>query len=50
MALSKTTQDHDEIRQWAEKRGGKPAEVTSTSENGTGILRLEFPSERDRVG
>ena len=44
MALSKTTQDHDEIRQWAEARGGKPAEVTSTSEHGTGILRLEFPS------
>lgn len=44
MALSKTTQDHDEIRQWAEKRGGKPAEVASTERNGqTGILRIEFP-------
>ena len=43
MALSKTTQDHDEIRQWAEKRGGKPAEVASTSQGGTGILRIEFP-------
>ena len=44
MALSKTTQDHDEIRKWAEERGGKPAEVASTERNGqTGILRLEFP-------
>ena len=43
MALSKTTQDHEEIRQWAEARGGKPAEVASTSETGTGILRIEFP-------
>ena len=43
MALSKTTQDHDEIRQWAEARGGKPSEVASTSESGTGILRIEFP-------
>lgn len=44
MALSKTTQDHDEIRQWAEARGGKPAEVASTEQSGqTGIIRLEFP-------
>ena len=41
---STTTQDHDFIQQWAEKRGGKPAEVASTEQNGqTGILRLEFP-------
>lgn len=44
MALSKTTQDHDEIRKWAEARGGKPAVVASTEHKGsTGILRLEFP-------
>ena len=44
MALSKTTQDHDEIRTWAEARGAKPAEVASTEKNGqTGILRIEFP-------
>lgn len=45
MALSKTTQDHDEIRQWAESRGGKPAEVASTEQSGdTGIIRIMFPS------
>ncbi len=45
MAISKTTQDHDEIQQWAESRGAKPAEVASTERGGqTGILRLEFPN------
>ena len=44
MALTKTTQDHEEIRQWAEARGAKPAAVASTeSKNQTGIIRLEFP-------
>ena len=44
MALSKTTQDHEEIKAWAEKRGAKPAEVASTEHAGqTGILRLMFP-------
>ena len=48
MALSKTTQDHDEIRKWAESRGAKPAEVASTEKNGqTGILRLEFPKAKN---
>ena len=48
MALSKTTQDHDEIRQWAEARGALPAEVESTERNGqTGILRIEFPKARN---
>ncbi len=44
MALAKTTQDHDEIRKWAEARGGKPAVVAATETDGaTGILRLMFP-------
>ncbi len=48
MALSKTTQDHDEIRTWAEARGAKPAEVASTEKNGqTGILRIEFPKAKN---
>jgi anaerobic selenocysteine-containing dehydrogenase len=42
---SKTTTDHDEIRQWAEARGGRPAVVKSTRGKGddTGILRIDFP-------
>ena len=44
MALSKTTRDHDEIRRWAEERGGRPAAVASTeTDDQTGIIRLEFP-------
>jgi hypothetical protein len=45
MAESKITTDHDEIRTWAEERGGRPAVVRSThGKGGTGILRLEFPN------
>ena len=45
MALAKTTKDHDEIRKWAEARGGKPGVVASTeTEKTTGILRLMFPN------
>jgi ferritin-like metal-binding protein YciE len=36
--------DHDEIRQWAEARGGKPTCVRGTGKKGdTGVLRLDFP-------
>ena len=45
MAESKITTDHDEIRKWAEGRGGRPAVVRAThGKGGTGILRLEFPN------
>ena len=48
MALSKTTQDHDEIQQWAEQRGAVPSEVSSTGRKGeTGILRFEFPGAKN---
>lgn len=42
--LTRTTRDHDEIRRWAEERGGKPAHVKSTgSSDDPGILRIDFP-------
>ena len=45
MAQANLTTDHDEIRRWAEARGGRPAVVRSThGTGGTGILRLEFPN------
>jgi hypothetical protein len=48
MALSKTTQDHDTIRNWAESRGAVPAEVASTAKGKqTGILRFAFPKARN---
>ncbi len=41
---SKTTSNHDEIRQWAEERGGKPSHVASTGNGGDiGVVRIEFP-------
>ena len=44
MARSNTTTDHDTIRKWAEERGGKPAEVTSTARgDDVGIIRIDFP-------
>lgn len=47
--LSRTTQDHDEIRRWAEARHAIPCEVASTRRDGeAGILRLCFPNARNR--
>jgi hypothetical protein len=40
---SKVTTNHDRIREWVEERSGKPAIVKSTSGNGVGILRIDFP-------
>jgi len=49
MSLSKTTQDHDEIRKWAETHGAQPAEVKSThKKNEPGILRFCFPKAVNR--
>lgn len=42
---SHTTTDHDEIRRWAEERGGRPATVKGTGhgDEHAGILRINFP-------
>lgn len=42
---SKTTANNDEIRQWAEAPGGRPAVVKSTRDKGddTRMLRIDFP-------
>ena len=41
---SKTTTDHDTIRQWAEERNGKPASVRGTEKgDSAGVLRFDFP-------
>lgn len=38
------TTNHDEIRRWAEAKGGKPAAVKRTHEDGdVGIIRIMFP-------
>ena len=43
-ATSQVTTDHDEIRRWAEDRGGRPAHVKRTGKpDDPGILRIDFP-------
>jgi len=51
---AQTTSNHDGIRKWAEERGGRPATVKATEEDGhAGILRIDFDSPDeglDRIG
>jgi hypothetical protein len=43
MSETHTTTDHNTIRKWAEDRGGVPATVKATEEDGhAGILRIDF--------
>lgn len=44
MSSAKTTTNHDEIRNWVEKRGGHPAVVKSTENKGQpgGLLRIDY--------
>ena len=45
---SNKTTDHDEIKKWAESRGGKPAAVEGTDRSGgdPGLIRLMFPDSK----
>ena len=44
MAAATITTDHDEIKAWVEERGGFPARVRATGDNGDpGIIRVDFP-------
>jgi hypothetical protein len=49
MSTSKTTTDHDEIRRWAEARGGKPAGVRGTGDGNPGMLRIEFDHGSEKL-
>lgn len=43
MSSATAITDHDEIRSWAEKNGGRPAAVKDTGKKGDpGVLRLDF--------
>jgi hypothetical protein len=43
MSDSVTTTNHETIRKWAEERGGQPATVRATEDDGhAGILRIDF--------
>jgi hypothetical protein len=50
MSDAQTTTDHDQIRQWAEERGGRPATVVGTeSGDEAGILRFDFGEPEERL-
>lgn len=50
MAEATTTIDHDEIRQWIEKREGTPAKVKGTDDrDGEGILRVDFAEPDEKL-
>ena len=41
---SRTTTDHDEIREWVEKHDGRPVSVSGTESKGEpGVLRIDVP-------
>lgn len=43
--MAQSTTDHDEIRRWADRHGGKPAAVSRTHEgDDVGIIRIMFPN------
>lgn len=42
--MAEVTTNHDTIRHWVEKKGGKPAAVARTHQGGdVGIVRIMFP-------
>jgi hypothetical protein len=47
MSEAKTTTNHDEIRKWAEARGGKPSRVRDSGEGG--ILRIDFGEPEEEL-
>jgi hypothetical protein len=50
MARGETTTDHDFIRRWAEKRGGRPTVVKGTEDReGEGILRFDFAEPDEKL-
>ncbi len=43
--MAEMTTNHETIRKWAEKKGGKPAAVARTHQGGdVGIVRIMFPN------
>lgn len=48
-ATSKTTTNHQAIRQWVEARHGQPATVKGTGKRqAAGLLRIDFPGYRGK--
>lgn len=50
MGDSETSTSHDVIRNWADRRGGRPATVKGTADDEhAGILRIDFGPKEDRL-
>ena len=51
MSSSNTTTNHDEIRRWAEERGGVPtiAKGTEIRGEGAGVLRFDFGKREESL-
>lgn len=50
MSSAETTTDHEQIRAWAEQRGGTPTRVKGTGDDeGEGILRIDFAEADDAL-
>ena len=49
MSSASTTTDHDQIREWAESRGGRPAMVRTGKKEEGGILRIDFGEPEDTL-
>lgn len=47
MSEAKTTTNHDEIRKWAEARGGRPSRVRDGGEGG--LLRIDFGEPEEEL-
>lgn len=47
MASAEPVTNHDEIRKWAERHGGRPAKVETTGDGG--ILRLDFQEKDENL-
>ena len=50
-SASKTTTNHNAIRQWAERRGGHPTSVSGTEhgKESAGVLRLDFGVKDEKL-
>ena len=50
MSQGNVTTNHEEIRKWAEKRGGRPATVQGTaSDDHAGVLRIKLDPADDKL-
>lgn len=48
MSQAVKTTDHEEIRRWAEERGGRPAVIRTKGKSG-GVLRIDFGEPEENL-